>query len=165
MMPDKPKRKPFRLKDYDYAQNGAYFVTVCTERRRNILWNVGASSGRPQKEPVLSDTGIIAEGLIHRINEIYPQVSGDKYVIMPNHIHMIIVLSSVGNGGRPVDAPTISHVIQQYKGAVTKEARKPVWQKFFYDHIIRSEREYNEVWRYIDGPPLKWQEDRYYVCP
>jgi REP element-mobilizing transposase RayT len=161
MEPDKPARKPIRLKAYDYAQNGAYFVTICTQERKNFLWDVGATTGRPQGEFVLSRIGIIAERLIHRISEFYPRVTVEKYVVMPNHVHMIIVISNPGMGGRPVDAPTVPHIIQQYKGAVTKETGFPVWQKSFYDHIIRSEQEYAEVWQYIDTNPLKMQEDPY----
>jgi len=95
------------------------------------------------------------------MNDIYPAVTVEKYVIMPNHVHMLVLITNPGMGGHPMDAPTIPHIIQQYKGAVTKEAGFPVWQKSFYDHIIRSEQEYAEVWRYIDENPLKWQEDEY----
>ena len=85
-----------------------------------------------------------------------------KYVIMPNHIHLIIMISNVIDG-RPEDAPTVSRIMQQFKGAVSKKVGFPVWQKSFFDHVIHSEQEYAEVWRYIDENPLKWQEDEYNV--
>ena len=149
-----PIRKIIRLPDYDYTSNGAYFVTICTRDRQNTFWNVGASLGRPPEIP-LSPTGVMIEKEIEGLPGIYKNVAVDKYVIMPNHIHMIIMINNVGNCGRPQDAPTVSRIIQQFKGAVSKKAGFPVWQKSFYDHIIRSEQEYAEVWQYIDTNPLK----------
>jgi REP element-mobilizing transposase RayT len=162
MATDKPTRKTIRLQSYDYASNGAYFVTVCTHEKRNTLWNVGASFGRPQ-EILLSATGVIVKKEISGISGIYQNVVIDKYVVMPNHVHMIIALSNLDNGGRPEDAPTISRIVQRFKGAVSKKAGYPVWQKSFYDHIIRTEQEYAAVWQYIDTNPLKCQEDPYYI--
>ena len=86
----------------------------------------------------------------------------DKYVIMPNHLHLIIRLSA-SKDGRPQVAPTLSRVIQQFKGAVTKAVGLPLWQKSFHDHIIRSEADYLRVWQYIDTNPLKWEQDKYYT--
>jgi putative transposase len=158
MEQDKPARKAIRLKAYDYAQNGAYFVTICTQGRRNILWSVGASFGRPNETP-LSSAGILVGNEIKQLSGIYENVSVGHYVVMPNHIHMIVLIGN--DGGHPQDAPTLSRIVQQFKGAVSKKAGFPVWQKSFYDHIIRSEQEYAEVWQYIDTNPLKMQEDPY----
>ena len=93
---------------------------------------------------------------------MYPLVHLDKYVIMPNHIHLILRVCAP-EGGRPQVAPTLSRIIQQFKGAVTKSAGSPVWQRSFHDHIIRSEADYLRIWRYVDTNPLKWEEDHYYV--
>ncbi|WP_295632444.1 transposase [uncultured Intestinimonas sp.] len=76
---------------------------------------------------------------------------------MPNHVHMILVLTS--QGGRTLCAPTVSRVIKQFKGVVTKRAGLPLWQKSFHDHIIRNEADYLRIWQYIDTNPLKWRED------
>ncbi len=96
---DLPKRKPNRLKNYDYSQCGAYFITACTKSRHEILWNVGATFGRPSESPQLSEYGIIIKNEIDHIDAIYNYiVTIDKYVIMPNHIHMIILLHE--DGGR-----------------------------------------------------------------
>ena len=152
------KRKPNRLKNYDYSSAGAYFITVCTENRRNLLWkNVGANIVRPC-ENALSKYGEIVKKDIDMISEKYEKVSVDKYVIMPNHIHLIIVISA-DEIGRPMVAPTISRVVKQLKGAVTKECGFSVWQKGFHDHIIRGENDYNEIWEYIESNPSKWSED------
>ncbi|MEG0895633.1 MAG: transposase, partial [Oscillospiraceae bacterium] len=148
-----PKRKNIRLKNYDYGQNGAYFITVCTKDRHEILWNVGATFGRPQESPQLSEYGTIIRNEIDRIGEIYDNVVViDKYVIMPNHIHMIILLH--GDDRRPKVAPTISRIMQQFKGSVTKQIGFSLWQKLFHDHIIRNEQEYQNIWEYIDTNSL-----------
>jgi len=85
-----PNRKQNRLKDYNYSNNGAYFLTVCTKDRVNLLWHVGASIARPQNELTLSENGIIVKEAIENINNHYPSVEIDNYVIMPNHIHLLM---------------------------------------------------------------------------
>lgn len=117
------KRKPNRLKGYDYSQNGAYFITMCVKDRCEMLWNaVGARIARPQNTEDLSEYGIVIKNAINNISEQYPSVLVDKYVIMPNHIHMILLVDSSGDG-RAMRAPTISTVINQMKGYVTKTNR------------------------------------------
>ena len=154
---DLPKRKPARLKGYDYSQDGAYFITICTQDREELFWNVGETCGFPY---TLSAYGDIVNKEIMRIVDIYNEtVKVDKYVVMPNHIHLIIVLQS---DGRPQVAPTISRVVKQFKGAVSKKIGFTIWQKSFHDHIIRNENDYREIWEYIDTNPLKWEEDCFY---
>jgi REP element-mobilizing transposase RayT len=110
---DFPKRKNTRLQNYDYSGNGMYFVTVCTKNRRNLLWDnpVGATCGRPP----LSAVGILVEKEISRIGSIYDCVTVDKYVVMPNHVHMILTIQTDEKCGRPQVAPTISRVMQKWK--------------------------------------------------
>ncbi len=157
------KRKPNRAKGFDYSQAGSYFVTICTQNRKCILSDiiVGATIGRPP-EVVLSDNGKIVDRAINNIPIIYPSVMVDKYVIMPNHIHLLLQIHCADNG-RAMHAPTVSTVIQQMKGYVTKQVGYPIWQKLFHDHIIRNEGEYLKVWEYIEYNACKWQEDCYYV--
>ncbi len=83
-------RKPNRLCHFDYSSYGAYFITICIQSKKNILWNVGARIARLSEPLPLTDYGYIAEKSIQNIDRIYPFVHIDKYVIMPNHIHMII---------------------------------------------------------------------------
>lgn len=156
------KRKPNRLKGYDYSQNGAYFITICVKNRHEMLWNaVGARIARPQNTEDLSEYGIVIKNAINNISEQYPSVLVDKYVIMPNHIHMILLVDSSGDR-REMRAPTISTVINQMKGYVTKQIGFSLWQKLFHDHIIRNEEEYRKIWEYIDTNPLKWEDDCYF---
>lgn len=156
-----PKRKPNRLTGYDYNQNGAYFVTMCVQERREILWNVGARIVRPRGFIPLSKYGIIIDNAIREIPKRYPSVYVDKYVIMPNHIHIILILSY--DGGRAMRAPTIATVINQMKGHATKQIGFSLWQKTFHDRIIRDEREYLKIWRYIDTNPAQWEDDCFFT--
>lgn len=153
------KRKNIRLENFDYSGYGAYFVTICAKDRKNLFWAVGASIARPQ-EIALSDIGMIVNQAIQNIPIHYPQVSVDHYVIMPNHIHLLLQIHE--NHGRAMLAPTISRVIQQMKGYVSKRVGAGIWQKSFYDEIARNEQDYLSYWNYIEGNPLKWGEDEYY---
>ena len=159
---ERPVRKPNRLREYDYSAPAADFVTFCRKDRKNLLWeNVGASIARPQTA-VLSPFGRITETAIRNIPKYYPVVSVEHYVIMPNHVHLLLRIESE-IGGRPVVAPTISAVVQQMKGFITKQIGKQIWQKLFHDHVIRGERDYLKIWEYIDSNPVRWKEDCFYT--
>ena len=153
---DLPERKRIRLKDYDYSQNNYYFVTMCTHEKRKIF-GMGES---------LTEYGLIAEKYIYSINEVFNDVKIDKFVIMPNHIHAIVVIERK-DAARMYACPTLGTVIGNYKASVTREIhlRAPsetVWQKRFYEHIIRNRKEYETIWEYIDENPIKWHTDKYY---
>ena len=156
-MNDFPKRKPNRLKGFDYSSNGVYFITICTDNRKCILSKiVGADSIRPCNVQLTKYGEIVKIG-IENISKIYKDCLVDDYVIMPNHIHLIITINNYS--GRIVSAPT---VIGQFKRYVSKECGCSIWQKGFYDHIIRDEEDYNSKAEYIINNPLKWNEDELY---
>ena len=157
-----PVRKPNRLPNFDYNTPGAYFITICTRDRKNLFWaDVGASIARPQN-PVLSRYGVIVDDAIREIPLHYPTISVDHYVVMPNHIHLLLQINTDADG-RAMLAPTISRVVQQMKGIVTKQIGRTIWQKLFHDHVIRSEKDYLKIWEYIDNNPAKWKEDCFYT--
>jgi len=160
-------RKNNRLKHYDYTQNGAYFVTVCSIDKKHIFgevvkqiedgFSVGANAlVRPKMQ--LSKLGQCVEQTIKIQNKNGVEIT--NHVIMPNHIHMIIQISSDRRTG--VSAPTISQIITNIKSFVTKQAKHPVWQKSFYDHVIRNEDDYQNIYHYIEHNVEKWQDDTYY---
>ena len=154
-----PKRKDIRLKNYDYSSSSGYFLTICTLERRNYFWdNVGATIGRPQ-DVILSHYGNIVDEAINNISSIYPAIKVDCYVIMPDHIHLILRIESNVNG-RILSAPTISTVIGSMKRWISKQIGKPIWQKSFYEHGIRNQQDYDEIWTYIDNNPLKYALNR-----
>lgn len=158
---DLPKRKNIRLNDYNYSSNGAYFITTLLfvlKNKENLLWkNVGANCVRPLDQLPLSKIGIVIENEIYKLNTVYENIKVDKYQIMPNHIHLIIFIYEDSNG-RTQFAPTISRIIKQFKGSITKQIGFSIWQKSFYDRIIRNEKEYQSVWNYIHNNPLKYLE-------
>lgn len=145
------KRKPIRIEDYDYSTPGAYFITVCVNDRKPILWNVGAATCRPS----LTKIGSVVETAILQIPEHYPMISVDKYCIMPDHIHMILSINT-DEDGRQIAAPTVSTVVGSMKRWVSRQIGRPIWQKSFYDHGIRNQQDYNEIWEYIENNPLKY---------
>ncbi len=88
----------------------------------------------------------------------------NKYVIMPNHIHMIVIIDNLCEGsslsdGRTQFAPIVSRLIKQFKGSITKQIGFPIWQKSFHDRIIRNEKEYSALWNYIEYNPVNWEND------
>ena len=157
-----PKRKRNRLENYDYSSCGAYFITVCTLEKQNYFWeNVGAIIDRPQ-DVELSTYGKMVDQAIKNIPSAYPALSLESYVIMPNHIHLLVRVCA-DEYGRPLVAPTMSRVVKQLKGVVSKQAGISIWQKSFHDHIIRNREDYEEHLRYIYENPIRWCYDELYA--
>ena len=149
-------RKPTRLRGFDYAQRRAYFVTVCTQERCEILADICRGGA------LLLPVGEIVDMEIRRLSRRY-DVSVDKYVIMPNHVHMILVLQ-----GKEL-AYSLSDILCALKSRTTKLANQSdgqpgrrIWQRSFHDHIIRDEKDYLKIWQYIDENPMKWEQDCFY---
>lgn len=159
-----PQRKPNRLTEYDYSTPNAYFLTICTENRKNLFWkDVGAIIDRPENDP-LTNLGCLVRQCIIEIPMHYPMISVDNFVVMPNHIHLLLQIHTDADG-RSLIAPTISTVVRLMKGTVSKQAGFSVWQKGFYDHVIRNDKDYQSIWNYIEGNPGKWTEDQLYISP
>ena len=154
-----PKRKPNRLKDYDYSQNGAYFITICVKDRKELLGKEVEGDGHSEPYVLLSEYGRVADKYIRRIKGI------DQYVVMPNHIHMIILIDNQENGPMWASAPTpsIPQLIKSLKTLISKEIGRSIFQRSYYDHVIRNEKEYEQVCQYIETNPLRWTEDEYYT--
>ncbi len=152
-------RKLPRLSGYDDAQSGYYFVTLCTHDKQYLFGSICALGMK------LNDCGMIAQSELLRIPEHFDHVLVDAHIIMPNHIHCILAVSQEKERSRPF--PTLSNVIGLYKSGVSKQIRlsypqKIVWQKSFYDRILRDDIAYTESLRYIEENPLKWALDEFY---
>ena len=147
------------MKGYDYSTSGAYFITVCAVNREKIFWSDRRGELCSPANVPLSDIGTIVDNEIQKLNTVYDSVCVDKYCIMPDHIHMILTIDTDENG-RTQFAPTISRVIKQFKGSITKQIGRPIWQKSFYDHGIRNQLDYDEIWQYIENNPLKYALNR-----
>jgi len=156
-----PKRRANRLIDYDYSQNGAYFITVCSKDKQCIFGEV-VGAGVPDRPYVeLTEVGkCIAETIEFQNNK--DNIIAEKYIIMPNHIHFIMAIVDSTNGRSGTPAPTIGQIVGQFKSYVVKQLGYEVWQKGFYDHIIRDQKDYDKIWYYIDTNPERWVEDKYY---
>ena len=148
---NRPVRKTIRIPGFDYATANFYFVTICTDNKRTIF-------GKPGQ---LNSLGLIAEKCILQIEKIYQGVRVDNYIVMPNHVHAIIVIDPLK------DAPSLIKIVGSYKTAVTKQIRQiypdiVVWQRSFYDHVIRNQKGYERIWEYVQYNAQKWDEDDYY---
>ena len=155
-----PKRKILRLQNFDYSSNKSYFVTICTQNKK-MLFSVGADSISAQ---------MVEKTFLETINQ-YQNVECPIYVIMPNHIHAIITI-----GRADIEsAPTVSEIVQSFKRYSTLEYikmvkdgivppfEKKIWQRSYYDHIIRNSDDYNEVYKYILDNPPKWNNDEFFI--
>lgn len=167
-------RRSIRLKDYDYRQNGAYFVTICSHERLCLFGSIGDG------EMVLNDWGRITQTSWSEIPAHYPMVELDVFVVMPNHVHGIIVitgdneLQSIGaqHGATPnnVAPNSLGSIVRTFKAAVTRHINRlldapdhPIWQRNYHEHIIRNENTLNTIRAYVDNNPAKWAEDSLYV--
>ena len=149
MPTNRPERKIIRLPNYDYSSEGAYFVTLCTEGKAKILCNYTLPKMEGDApEFFLTPVGRVVDELIRLIPGI------DKYVIMPNHIHMMILNSAQ-------DYP-LPRKLQYFKSNVTRKLGRSIWQRSYYEYVIRGERDYQTRWKYIDDNPAKWATDDYY---
>ena len=162
-----PKRKNLRLNEYDYSQNGAYFVTICTKNQARLLSKISIVGAgvldRPHVE--LTNRGVVAEQYILQINEFYDWLSVDTYVIMPNHIHLLLRIEN-GRSGTP--APTkgnhlVARFVSTFKRFCNKEYGENIWQRSFHDHVIRNQHDYDAIYCYIENNPSQWGQDELYT--
>ena len=158
------KRKPNRLRDYDYSQDGYYFITICTRGRKEFFGNI--REGKLD----LNRYGETVNQCWYDLPRHYPNGSLDSFVIMPNHVHGIIVIDNenvVGNGFKPFPTHGLSEIIRGFKTFSSRKINEEIeidnkfqWQKSFYDHIIQDERSLDLIKEYIQNNPLKWDLDR-----
>ncbi len=178
-------RKTIRLKGYDYCQPGAYFVTIISWRRECIFAVVEGCENR------LNSIGKVIESELHKISHHFRNAQVEAFVIMPNHIHAIIVIDeseekmahppgAVSIGDLPENdnrknrmngpAPnSLGAIIGQLKSRSTKRIwklpgmeQRPIWQRGYYEHIVRNEESMEKIYLYIAGNPSKWSEDEYF---
>lgn len=160
------KRKLPRLKEYDYSMPGVYFVTICSHNKKCIFGRVQSGNALNVARVILSRIGETAMQCLLDIESHYDNITLDNWVIMPNHIHMLIRIHQ-----REHHCPTpnfdIPNVIGKFKAAVTRSIKSTVpsspriWQTSFYDHIVRNESDYRMIWQYISSNPDKWAADRF----
>jgi len=164
--PDRHQRHSIRLLEHDYSQPGAYFVTVCTLNRVEMFGDV------VDNEMVLNGYGRIVGECWRWLSAQYPYVRLDEWVVMPNHLHGVLILGETGvqTSSEPA-GKSLGRLVGAFKTISTKrinEARCKVgglvWQRDFYDHILRGEQDLNRIREYIAGNPHRWAEDEENPC-
>ena len=159
--PDIHHRRSIRLNEFDYAQAGLYFITICVRNRASLFGHIDAG------EMILNGAGLMVERQWLELTHHFDEIKLHECVVMPNHFHGIIELVDNQNA-------LIGEVIGAFKSLSTNEYihnvnengwqpfDEKLWQRNFYEHIIRNDESYLEISEYIQTNPLKWQEDEYY---
>ena len=161
--PDLHRRRSIRLKGHDYAQSGAYFVTIVTQGRIPLFGEI------IDGEMLFNDTGQSVAVAWEWLATRYPHVKLDEYVVMPNHLHGIIVIADTGRGGSrtaPTGPKPLGRLVAAFKTVTTKQLNlvqgtpgQLLWQRNFYEHVIRNDDEMDRVREYIIGNPMQWEID------
>lgn len=179
--PDIHHRRSIRIRDYDYAQAGAYFITVCTQNQECVLGEIVDGIVR------LNDAGLMIEKWWAELPNKFPTVQTDEYVVMPNHFHGIVFITTTDVGatlrGRPKPGqphrvaptknhnPTVGNIVDWFKTMTTNEYIRGVkqhgwspfpgklWQRNYYEHIVRNDKELQRIRTYIASNPAQWADD------
>ncbi|MBQ7357916.1 MAG: hypothetical protein IJW65_04190 [Clostridia bacterium] len=172
-MSELPKRKPTRLKHFDYSSAGAYFVTICTQDRKRVLSEIvrpnftdaneilvadSVGEGLAPPEVRLTEIGKIAEEQLLLLENRYPNLTIDNYVIMPDHIHIIVLLRGTG-GASP--SPTVHDIVCTFKSLTSRLCKQrhgigKMFQRSCAEHVIRDQKDYEIRRKYIYENPIKW---------
>ena len=191
--PNKPKRRSIRILEYDYTQQGAYFISICTHLKKHIFGEITSGSMK------LSPLGEIAHYQWLQLPQRFSNIELDAFIIMPNHIHGILIINKpqhpitrryspdLSNEDTPqvstlTPCPpvnsnpphgtipgSIGAIIQNYKSLTSRKINmllrsknNPIWQRNFYEHIVRDETDYERIVEYIENNPISWSDDKYY---
>jgi len=171
--PEIHRRRSIRMKDYDYSQAGAYFVTICTWNKKCIFGEVENAEIR------MNECGQVVRNEWLHTENIRSNVELDAFIVMPNHVHGILIIVDDGRGvlqyastkkhGFSSPSQTLGSIIRGLKSSVTKIINQirnshgvPVWQRNYYEHVVRNEPELNKIREYIINNPLNWKTDENY---
>ena len=164
-MPNKrPQRRSIRIKDYDYSQDGGYFITICLQNRELLFGEI------VDAQMQLSIVGKMIQKWWQELENKFPNVVLGQYIIMPNHLHGIIHI----NWRTHRSAPTIGDMVQWFKTMSTNEYirgvksgkftpfEKSLWQRNYWEHVIRNDNDLDHICEYIINNPYNWQNDDLY---
>ena len=156
------KRKSLRLKEYNYSTNGSYFITICSKDKTNLFCSIDEDIANASYDDIdfskyikYTKIGKIVKENIDFINNKFKSFEINNYVIMPNHIHLLINL--LGKNKR-----CLSNIIMSFKRSVTMKCKSKIWQRSFYDRIIRNQKELDKIIEYIIYNPFRWKLDEYF---
>ena len=177
-----PKRKPTRLKNFDYSSAGAYFVTICIRDRMHILSEivktdltaadktnglaVGEGLAPPEITVKLKPCGEVVKEQLQLIEARFPSVTIEDYVIMPDHIHAVIFLNEKAGGASP--SPTLDDVVCAFKSLTSRSCKQKfgiekMFQRSSAEHIVRDRDDYETRRKYIYENPIRWYYDKLYT--
>ena len=153
-------RRSIRLKGYDYSQPGSYFVTICIWKKECLLGYIY------KHKMILNTSGEVVQFNWFNLTKVYPYINLDTFVIMPNHIHGIIEIKDDDKYKKRHGLPEIIRGLKTFSARRINQLRKikgvPVWQRGYYEHIIRNEKSLNNIREYIVNNPLNWCQDEIY---
>lgn len=161
-MTELPKRKFMRMPTYDYSTNGLYFLTICVKNKEKLLCNIVGDVVDAVPKTELTPVGKIVEKYIHSINNA-KKLSVENYIIMPDHIHLLIYIDDI-YGTSKTPSPTnslIPHMVSTFKRFCNREIGRNIWQRSYFDHIIRNEEDYIKHYNYIETNPLLWVDNKF----
>ncbi|PJG85824.1 transposase [Conservatibacter flavescens] len=164
--PNIHKRRSIRLKDYNYASEGCYFITICCAERRPLFGMVR------DNQTILNEYGLLAQQ--EWVNTANKRINVElgEFIFMPNHMHGIVIITddtSRGVCNTPLQSPsnTLGAIIRGYKASVTSQLQENlglvVWQRNYYEHIIRNEKSYDAIASYIENNPYTWEKDEFFM--
>jgi REP element-mobilizing transposase RayT len=165
--PQKHHRHSIRLKDYDYSQTGAYYVTIDVQNRECLFGEI------LNNEIIMSEAGMMVVEQWNALPQRFPNIELDIYQIMPNHFHGMVIVEPVGAGlvPAPVKKPALGDIIGAFKSITTHEYilgvdnkhwpqfYKRLWQRNYYEHVVRDEKDLNRIRDYIQSNPANWDKD------
>ena len=159
-----PSRKKLRLPTYHYSSSGSYFLTFCTKNKEPLLCSILGfdTLGVPIRK--MTKAGTLTEQHLVQIPSHYENVCLNHWVVMPNHVHLLLTVSE-DSGAPRSSRPTelVPRIIAALKRLTNKSSGESLWQSSYYDHVIRDEQDFLRCWEYIEHNPYRWEEDRYYV--
>ena len=163
MKEESRSRKNLRMPHYNYSNTGYYFITICVKNRKKLLSKIIITTQNNNIKLELLPYGKIADRIIKNTNNVYDYAKIYDYVIMPNHIHFICeITKNINNDCSPQNA-TIPNIVGALKKLINKECKEKIWQRNYYEHIIRNEKEYLKILQYIYDNPYRWGQDLYYI--
>ena len=161
-MEQRPKRKPTRLPHFDYSQAGMYFITLCIKEKKCKLGVVlDAESEADMPTVVLSTAGKLVQNQIHTMSDFYPHILVDHFIVMPNHVHLLLLVQNTETENTPANA-AVPGFVSTLKRFTNKQAGEDLWQRSYHDHVVRGEQDYLRIWQYIDSNAAKWKADCFY---
>ena len=155
-------RKNMRLSGYNYNSPGTYFLTICAKNRKCLLSRIDESNILEGPILELLPYGKIAAGYINQLHDFYDNISVESYVVMPNHIHIMLSVLGANTMDSTIQNSVVSRFVSTWKRFCNKEYGQNIWQPRFYDHIIRNQEDFDRHMKYICENPFSWHKDEFY---